>query len=185
MSNKDDNWVIYVVLPVPILGTYYTMYPIFWQIQNRGSRVIYQRPLVMFWQGRWQGRNWSISGTAWSSGVCKIWITVTSCCYCGMKNTPALYILFWNCYHQLFYEIITYLIWWNYFFKNQSHDDNPLFLRESISRKKFHFILLALCSHFRSKIAIMGFWSKSDKIASVNVAAINLAPLKFLPFKHK
>ena len=99
MSNKDDNWVIYVVLPVPILGTYYTMYPIFWQIQNRGSRVIYQRPLVMFWQGRWQGRNWSISGTAWSSGVCKIWITVTSCCYCGMKNTPALYIFFWNCYH--------------------------------------------------------------------------------------
>ena len=96
MSNKDDNWVIYVVLPVPILGTYYTMYPIFWQIQNRGSRVIYQRPLVMFWQGRWQGRNWSISGTAWSSGVCKIWITVTSCCYCGMKNTPALYILFFK-----------------------------------------------------------------------------------------
>ena len=94
MSNKDDNWVIYVVLPVPILGTYYTMYPIFWQIQNRGSRVIYQRPLVMFWQGRWQGRNWSISGTAWSSGVCKIWITVTSCCYCGMKNTPALYTYF-------------------------------------------------------------------------------------------
>ena len=29
LSNKDDNWVIYVVLPVPILGTYYTMYPIF------------------------------------------------------------------------------------------------------------------------------------------------------------
>ena len=102
LSNKDDNWVIYVVLPVPILGTYYTMYPIFWHIQNRGSRVIYQRPLVMFWQGRWQGRNWSISGTAWSSGVCKIWITVTSCCYCGMKNTPALYIYIWNCYHQLF-----------------------------------------------------------------------------------